>query len=198
MYSVIETKILAFKKLKRKILDLKGAKHTCWLKVETHSKRAQYTHAGLAAAVCDSPSALIHNMSWNAYSELLTPTADHHCVFLPRDANWLTHSQIYTLTHRRIDKLQGWVDSCGVRGNTHLEKCLLCCQVGGCQKDKGGGEGRDGKGKKCNDTHRRHSRGVLYTLVVNKLLQLSQSMEGKAIAHMNPELNLKKKKRAPR
>lgn len=86
------------------------------------------------------------------------------------------------------------MDSCGVRGNTHLEKCLLCCQVGGCQKDKGGGEGRDGKGKKCNDTHRRHSRGVLYTLVVNKLLQLSQSMEGKAIAHMNPELNLKKKR----
>lgn len=148
MYSVIETKILAFKKRKLKILDLKGAKHTCWLKVETHSKRPQYTHAGLAAEVCDSPSALIHNMSWNAYAELLTPTADHHCVFLPRDANWLTHSQIYTLTHRRIDKLQGWVDSCGVRGNTHIWR-NACCVVRwlAARKTKGVERGEMEKGR---------------------------------------------------
>lgn len=138
MYSVIETKILAFKKRKLKILDLKGAKHTCWLKVETHSKRPQYTHAGLAAAVCDSPSALIHNMSWNAYSELLTPTADHHCVFLPRDANWLTHSQIYTLTHRRIDSCRaGW--TAVVSEETHTSGEMLVVLSGGWLPERQGG-----------------------------------------------------------
>lgn len=92
------------------------------------------------------------------------------------------------------------MDSCGVRGNTHIWR-NACCVVRwlAARKTKGVERGEMEKGRSVMIHIGGIAGGVLYTLVVNKLLQLSQSMEGKAIAHMNPELNLKKKiKRAPR
>lgn len=81
---------------------------------------------------------------------LITIMFSHDGTLTERHTRTATHTLAQTQ-----DKLQGWVDSCGVRGNaththTHLEKCLLCCQVVGCQKE------REEKGNwKSAVTHRR-------------------------------------------
>lgn len=72
---------------------------------------------------------------WTIYFPLLTLFC-----FLTTKC-WPTHTQseTYTLTDRKRRWAVGdGVDSCGVTGDPHLEKCLLCCDEVSLQWKRGG------------------------------------------------------------
>ena len=105
------------------------------------TKTAQRTSAGSVRSTRWSPWVWHMICHWNAYTELLPPSADHHYVFSQRDTDWTTHLHTHTHTHMHIDARVGGQLWCQrkhthTHTHTHLEKCLLCCQMVGCQKER--------------------------------------------------------------
>ena len=139
------------------------------------TKTAQRTSAGSVRSTRRSPWVWHMICHWNAYAELLPPSADHHYVFSQRDTDWTTHLHTHTHTHMHIDARVGgqlWCQRKHTHTHTHIWR-NACCVVRWSAARK---RGRRRKTEKAQwHTEDVWQQGFLLTIMAEALRVLSLS-----------------------